>query len=139
MKKKLWLGVLAGILVVIAAFLLVDRMIPKEFEDLCPNMQKPEACRILYAAADGSNMITLAGAELEELLSVLERLDYYKGGSYGSVMEGNNCHLFFSAQGEEQFTLHVSDAGKVYTQSSYYDFAPGVSPTTLSSYLQTLF
>lgn len=139
MKKKLWIAVLIVFLAVVAVLLLVDRMVPKEFGDLCPNMQKPEACRILYAAADGSNMITLTGTELEELLSVLEDVSYYKGGSYGSVMEGNICHLFFSAQGKEVFALHVSDAGKVYTQSSYYDFAPGVSPTVLSSYLQTLF
>ena len=128
--------VIAGIAFIIAAvFLLRDRMSPKAFSDITPNDGQFDSCQIL--CADGEKV--LADNELDELVTRLAQLQYYKRGSYGDVMEGNIYHAYFSAWEEESFVLHISDAGKVYTDSVCYEFAPETDPQIVSRYLEAFF
>ena len=128
--------VIAGIALIIAAvFLLRDRMSPKAFSDIVPNEGQFDACQII--CADGEKVLT--DNELNELVARLEQLQYYKLGSYGDVMEGNIYHAYLSAWEEDPFVLHISDAGKVYTDSVCYEFAPDTDPQIVSRYLEAFF
>lgn len=140
MKKKALLAkillAIAGITILVTAvFLLRDRMFPKAFSDIAPNEGQFESCQIL--CADGEKVLN--EKELEELVARLEQLQYYKQGAYSDVMEGNVYHAYFSAWEEEPFVLHISDAGKVYTDSVCYEFAPETDPQTVSRYLEAFF
>ena len=138
-KKELLIKILliiAGIALIIAAvFLLRDRMHPKTFSDIAPNGGQFDSCQIL--CADGEKVLT--DKELEELVDRLEQLQYYKQGAYGDVMEGNIYHAFFSAWEEETFVLHLSDAGKIYTDTSAYAFSADIDPKIICHYIETLF
>lgn len=128
--------VIAGIALIVAAvFLLCDRMFPKTFSDIAPNEGRFDACQII--CADG--MRVLSQEELEELLERLEQLKYYKEGSYSDVMEGNVYHAFFSTWEEEPFVLHISDAGKIYTDTTCYKISPDNDPKIITHYIETLF
>ena len=127
---------IAGLALIVAVvFLLWDRMTPKAFSDIAPNDGQFDACQII--CADGSRV--LSQEEQEELIARLEQLQYYKEGAYNGVMEGNVYHAFFSAWEKESFVLHISDAGKVYTDSVCYEFAPETDPQTVSRYLEAFF
>ena len=140
MKKKVLLTksllVIAGIALIMAAvFLLYDRILPKTFSDIAPNDGQFDSCQIL--GADGEKV--LSEKELEELVDLLEQLQYYKQGSYGDVMEGNIYHAFFSAWEEDRFVLHISDAGKIYTDTTSYAFSTDMDPKIIWHYIETLF
>ena len=128
--------VIAGIaLIIAAAFLLHDRMSPKAFSDIAPDGGQFDSCQII--CADGEKVLT--EDELDELVARLEQLQYYKQGSYGDVMEGNIYHAYLSSWEEDPFVLHISDAGKVYTDSVCYEFAPETDPQIVSCYLEAFF
>lgn len=134
MKKKILVTVAAVILIAIAVFLLADRMIPKAFSNLCPNIERLESCQIIGIVADESKSAMLKEDGLDALLSELESIKYSKQGTYGSVMEGNIVTLFFSAKGEEVFSMHISDTGKVYIGNWCYE----VASSGLSDYMKTV-
>ena len=121
-------------LIVAAIVLIAGRTTTLEFSDLMPKKPKPESCQIICATTEGMNAIVLREADLEALVSVLESVEYVKAGSYDSVMEGTIYHAYFASQGEEIFSMHISDLGKVYIGKTAYDFSPNV----ISSYLETV-
>lgn len=138
-KKALLIKILLTIvgiaLLTAAVFLLCDRMFPKGFSDIVPNGGQLDSCQII--CADGEKLLT--DEELDGLVARLEQLQYYKQGSYGDVMEGNIYHAFFSAWEEETFVLHISDTGKIYTDTSAYAFSVDIDPKIICHYIEMLF
>ena len=137
MKKstKILLVITGIALIIAAAFLLHDRMSPKAFSDIAPNEGRFDSCQII--CADGEKVLT--DNEREELLTRLAQLEYYKQGSYGDVMDGNIYHAYFSSWEAEPFVLHISDAGKIYTEKTCYAFAPEADSQGISRYLEAFF
>ena len=137
MKKK-YVTILAAcavlVLIIAAIFLIVGRTTTLELSDLMPQKQKPESCQIICATTEDVQSVIVREADLEALLSVLDSVEYVKVGGYGSIMEGTVYHLYFSAQGEEIFSMHISDLGKAYIDETAYDFSPNV----ISEYLETI-
>ena len=139
MKKKTFftsLVLLIGVaaLLAVTVILLHDRISVKSFSNLVLDVNRIESGRII--CADGQKVLT--DEELEELLSRLEQLQYYKQGSYDDVMEGNVYHAFFSYRQTDPVEIHISDAGKVYVGENCYEFAPGTDPQIISRYLAKL-
>ena len=138
-KKTLLINILLTIVIialVIAAILLIlNRTSAKSFSDIVPNGELFESCQIV--CADGAKVLT--DGELEGLMDQLEQLQYYNRGSYGDVMEGNIYSAFFASRQTGTVEVHISDAGKIYTRSTCYEFAPGVDPRSISSCVEALF
>lgn len=124
--------------IVIAIYFLIDFLSPKSFFDLSANANKIDACEIICVTPDKTDEISLIGDDLNALLSQLEHLKYYKRGFYGSIMEGNLCHLFFFSEKQEEFSMIVSDLGKIYIGSTYYELGSDVDPEILSNYINML-
>lgn len=129
---------IVAFLAVIAAYLVIDFAVPKSFSDLSANAKGIDACEIVCVTPDSIDEISLVGDDLDGLLSQLEHLKYYKRGYYGSIMEGNLCHLIFFSEKQEVFSLIVSDLGKIYVGSTYYELGSDVKPEILSSYINML-
>lgn len=130
------LGFIAAFL--IAIYLLIDFSTPKSFSDLNGNVRQIDSCKIICVTPDDIDEISLAYADLDGLLSQLEHLRYYKRGYYGSIMEGNLCHLFFFSEKQEMFSMTVSDLGKIYIGSTCYELGSEVNPEILTNYIKIL-
>ena len=137
-KKSLLISILLSIALIVlltaAILLLIDRTSAKNFSDIVPKAELLDSCQVI--CADGDKVLT--NDELDGFLSQLDQLQYYKRGSYGNVMEGNVYHAFFASQQTGAVEIHISDAGKIYTNSTCYEFAPEADPQIISSYLEAL-
>ena len=137
-EKSLFINLLLTIviitLVIAAILLIIDRTSAKCFSDIVPNNELFESCQVI--CADGDKILT--DNELDDLLNQLEQIQYYKSGAYGNVMEGNVYIAFFASQQTDRVEVLISDAGKIYINSNCYEFASGVKPNQLSSYLDAL-
>ena len=137
-KKALLINILLTIaiiaLVIAAILLMIDRTSAKSFSDIVPNGELFESCQII--CADGAKVLT--DSELDDLIGQLEQLQYYNRGSYDNVMEGNIYSAFFASQQTGTEEVHISDTGKIYTNSICYEFASGVDPHRISSLLEVL-
>ena len=137
MKKKystILIACVFLVLIVAAILLIAGRTTTLELSDLMPKKQKPESCQIICVTTEDTKSKVIRDADLEVLMSVLESVEYVKTGSYDSVMEGTVYHLYFDTQGEETFSMHVSNLGKVYIGKTAYDFSPNV----ISDHLETI-
>ena len=122
-------------LIVVAVFLIIDSTSTKTFSDIVPNGGQFDFCQVICAGGER----ILSSEELDELVARLEQIQYYKRGSYGEVMEGNVYHAYLSSWEAEPFVLHISDAGKIYTDKTCYEFAPETDPQIVSRYLEAFF
>ena len=138
-KKALLINILLTIaiiaLVIAAILLMIDRTSAKSFSDIVPNGELFESCQII--CADGAKVLT--DSELDSLMDQLGQLQFYNRGSYDNVMEGNIYSAFFASQQTGTVEVHISDTGKIYTHSTCYEFASGVDPRSISSYLEAIF
>jgi len=132
---RILIGIAGVVLLAAALYLLWNQMTPKAFSDIAPNDGQFDSCQII--CVDGAKI--LSNEELDELVDRLEQLKYYKKGFYGDVMEGNVYHAYFSAWEEEPFLLHISDMGKIYTDTTCYAFSPNIDPKIISHYIEAIF
>lgn len=119
--------------IAIAICLLIDYASAKSFSDLNANANRIDACEITCVTPDRIDGRSITGDDLDALLSQLESFKYYKRGFYGSTMEGNLTHLFFFSEKRELFSMTVSDMGKIYIGSTYYELGSDVKPESLSN------
>lgn len=126
------------LLFVVASMLLFDYSLAKRFSDLCENIEKFDSCKVVCIMVDREDEISLSGDALDALIFQLEQLKYFKRGHY-STMEGTIYHIYFSSPRVDPFEIVVSDLGKVYIGSNYYEFSPDVNNEVISSYIENLF
>lgn len=130
---------IAVLLLAVAAFLLVDFTSEKAFSDLCQDIEQYDSCKIFCVMVDREEEIVLTGDVFDAFVSRLEQQKYYKRGSYDNIMEGTIYHIFFSSKQADPFEMIVSDLGKVYIGSNYYEFSSDANPKVISSYIEKLF
>lgn len=92
--KKTWISLAAVLLLVLAAgFLIADRIIPKELSALLPEDYRPEKAYVHYY--EWAESAELDSGEVENLLALLDSLEFrYNGRAFGT-MYGEMYHVSF--------------------------------------------
>lgn len=127
------------LIVVVAIFLMIEFISAKEFSDLCHDIEKFDSCKIFCIMVDREDEIFLTDDALDAFVSHLEQQRYYKRGSYNNTLEGTIYHIYFSSPQVDSLEMMVSDLGKVYIGSNYYEFSRNVNHDIISSYIENLF
>lgn len=121
MKKK-WIAAAAALLLILeAAFLIVERIIPRNLEDILPENYQPETGYIHYL--EWEEHAEIEGEALQTLMAHLGGLEYRYDGRVFGAMYGQLYHVSLF-QPKEQGLADVwiaRDRGVVYTGGKEYE------------------
>lgn len=130
MRQKWLSAVVAVLLVLVAGFLIAQRLIPVKPEALMPEGYCPEQGWVMNTF-EWDESVELTQEQLQTLLTHLDALEYrYDGRTPGGVMEGILYHLYFFRSAENgSFSMFVSkQLGAVYVEEKVYEMLGDTKP-----------
>ena len=130
--RKQWIRIAAVLLVLVAVFLIAQRIIPVPLAKLMPRDFSPESCHVGYFGPEGYTVDTdLTEAETDQFWTLLESVEYrYNGRVPGGVMKGLMYHVtLWDLELPEQVNLFVTmQLGVVYLNDREYEMVGDPEP-----------